>query len=225
MRRSTFLAPCAAVTLLVCGVAHAETEPPVGTGWEPGHRTTSRLPNEIDADSASAATGGVYGRFDGLYDVSLEMGGAFDENTPSAAFLGSVHYMFMAGVYTEYEDAFGGGATSARTVSFGVDVRPAFIPRWSNNLEVGSSVVDLVIDSISLGAGAYFREPPRRPFGDRRGLEMSLGFGVPLLGKVEGPWFGARGLLRWDDPGSASAPSAEILGVATIGFHFMVGGG
>jgi hypothetical protein len=103
-------------------------------------------------------------------------------------------------------------------------VRPAFIPRWSNNLEVGSSLVDLVIDSISLGVGGYFREPRGRSLGDRRGFEMSLGVGVPFTGKVEGPWFGARGLLRWDDPGSASAPSAEVVGLATVGFHFMVGG-
>jgi hypothetical protein len=184
------------------------------------------LPNELDANQAMSAGDGVYGRFDGLFDVGLEAGAEFDASAPSGAVLASIHYMFMAGVYAGYADAFGAsGADSRRTLSFGVDVRPAFIPRWSNDLQVGNSLTDLVIDSISLAMGAYFRAPEGRSLGDRRGLELSLGVGVPLVGSVEGPWLGGRGYLRWDDPGARDAPSAEVVGLATVGWHFMVGGG
>jgi hypothetical protein len=193
-------------------------------GWQPGHRTTSSLPNEVDADHAAGSGDGVYGRFDGLFDIALNVGAAFDADGPSGEALASVHYMFMAGVYAGYADAFSDAdRATRRSLSFGVDVRPAFIPRWSNNLQLGKSFFDLVIDSISLGVGAYFREPQGGSFGDRRGLEVSLGFGVPLTSDVEGPWLGARGYLRWDDPGTRSAPSAQAIGLATVGWHFMVG--
>ena len=191
-----------------------------------GRRTTSRLPTEVSADAASSEGDGVYGRFDGLFDVGLDLGAAFDSSATSGAALASVHYMYTAGIYVGYADAFGGDAAArARTISLGVDMRPAFIPRWSNNLQLGGSLADLVIDSISLGVGAYFAQPQGASFGDRQGLEVSLGLGIPLMGQVDGPWLGARGYLRWDDPVSASAPAAEFVALTTLGFHFMVGSG
>ncbi len=211
---------CAALASACPALAHAETT----AGWQPGHRTTSRLPSEVDAERASGSGDGVYGRFDGLFDVAVNLGAAFDADGPSGEALASVHYMFMAGIYATYAEAFSDGdRTTRRSLSFGVDLRPAFIPRWSNNLQLGKSYFDLVIDSISLGVGAYFREPSRGSFGDRRGLEVSLGFGVPLTSDVEGPWLGGRGYLRWDDPGAYGAPAAQAIGLATLGWHFMVG--
>jgi hypothetical protein len=213
-----------AVLLSTPAVARAEDTKP--KQWEPGRRTTSKLPTEVDADAEASAGDGVYGRFDGLFDIGLELGAAFDSSATSGAALASIHYMYMAGVYAGYADAFGGDAAArARTVSFGVDMRPAFIPRWSNNLQSGSSLTDLVIDSISFGVGAYFAQPQGGSLGDRKGLELSLGVGIPLMGRVDGAWLGARGYLRWDDPGVSSAPPAEVVGLATLGFHFMVGGG
>lgn len=202
-------------------VARAETR---FVPWQPGRRTTNTLPNEVDAERPVRSGDGVYGRFDGLFDVSLDVGAAFDGDGASGAALASVHYMFMAGVYASYADAFDGARATRRSASFGVDMRPAFIPRWSNNLQIGSSLPDLVIDSISLGVGAYFREPAGGVFGDKRGLEVSLGFGVPFTNTVEGPWLGARGYLRWDDPGASHAPSGEAIALVTVGWHFMTGG-
>jgi hypothetical protein len=202
-------------------VAKAQTE---FVPWQPGRRTTSTLPREVDSERSTSSGDGVYGRFDGLFDVSLDVGAAFDGGGASGAALASVHYLFMAGVYASYVDAFDGDRETQRSAAFGVDMRPAFIPRWSNNLQLGKSLPDLVIDSISLGVGAYFRERAGGSLGDRRGLEVSLGFGIPFTTAVDGPWLGARGYLRWDDPGATSAPPAQAMALATLGWHFVAGG-
>jgi hypothetical protein len=213
---------------LLWPVAARADEPPRAepTYWSPGRRTTSRLPNEIGETRIGSSGDGVYGRFDGLFDVGLEAGAELDEHAPVTTAVATVHYMFTAGLRVAYADALGDrSATSARALSLGVDFRPAFIPRWSNALEAGSAFGDLVVDSISLGIGAYFREPPGGSFGDRRGLEVSLGCGLPVLGTASGPWLAARGALRWDDPGAARGGEANALAVVTFGWHFMVGGG
>jgi hypothetical protein len=191
--------------------------------WSPGERTTSRVHGEIRPDDALIVSDGVYGRFDGRYDIGLDVGTEFAEGGPAFAARTSLHYFFMAGIYAGYTDDLGGNAASERAVSFGVDIRPAFIPRWSRGLQQGPSVLDLFIDSISLGLGAYFREPPRGDFGDRRGLELSAGFGVPLTGEMAGPWLGARGIFRWDDPRERSSADAWSALLVTAGWHFVAG--
>jgi hypothetical protein len=195
-------------------------EPPL---FLPGDRTTSRLPGDMSHSHQSRADG-VYGRFDHPFDLGLEGGAELGNAGAAGALLASLHYLFMAGIYVGYSDALGQGSLpSSRTVSLGVDLRPAFIPRWSEGMQEGPSFVDLTVDSISLGLGAYFREPRERPFGDRRGLELSLGLGVPLVGTAEGPWLGARGILRWDDPSEKSSEMARALGLLTFGWHFALG--
>jgi len=211
--------PALVLTLLVATPARAE-EPPL---FLPDDRTTSRLPDEM-SHSDQSRTDGVYGRFDHPWDLGLEGGAELGGAGAAGAVLLSLHYLFMAGGYVAYSDALGQASLpSSRTVSFGVDLRPAFIPRWTKGMQEGPAFVDLILDSISLGLGAYFREPRERPFGDRRGLELSLGFGVPLAGMAEGPWLGARGILRWDDPSEKSGEMAHALGLFTLGWHFAFG--
>lgn len=211
--------PALVLALFVATPARAE-EPPL---FLPGDRTTSRLPDEM-RHSDQTRTDGVYGRFDHPFDLGLEGGAELAGAGTAGAVLVSLHYLFMAGGYVAYSDALGQASLpSSRTTSFGVDLRPAFIPRWSEGMQEGPGLVDLTIDSISLGLGAYFREPRERPFGDRRGLELSLGFGVPLAGMAAGPWLGARGILQWDDPGEKSSERARALGLITFGWHFALG--
>jgi hypothetical protein len=209
------------VLAVLFGSAGAQAaEPPL---FLPGDRTTSKVAGEVEPSSEQHSDG-VYGRFDGLFDLGLEGGAELRDRGTAGAALVSLHYLFMAGVYAEYTDALGGATLeSTRTASFGVDVRPAFIPRWSNGLQEGPSVVDLTLDSISLALGAYFREPRDQSFGDRRGLELSLGFGVPLTGWAEGPWLAARGILRWDDPGDKSREAARPAALLMVGWHFTLG--
>jgi hypothetical protein len=203
------------------------TTPPAGSAepgkedrptWSPGERTTSALPGEMHGDEGPVTADGAYGRFGGRFDLAAAAGAEIREGGLAGAVYGSVHYFSMAGVYAEYSDAFDADRRTARHVSFGVDLRPAFVPRWSKDMESGPGFLDLAIDSISLGLGAYFREPRGQSLGDARGLELSLGFGIPLAGKQPGPWLRGRGVLRWDEP----TGHAATAGLVTLGWDFVL---
>ena len=169
-------------------------------GWHPGHSTTSRLPGEVD-DTPHESGDGVYGRFSGDLDVGFGVGAEIDGDSTRAAGRLSLHYFSMAGVTLGYaEDVGGEHPRLTRALSLGVDLRPAFIPRWSQGLEDGPGFVDLAIDSISLGLGAYWAAPPVGALGDERGFELSGGLGVPLFGRANGLWLEGRAIARWTEP-------------------------
>lgn len=215
--------PAAAAAFAVVGFASAaRAKDGDAPGWTPGERTTSTLPGEVSSDEAAARADGVYGRFEGRYDVGIAAGAELDGGGAAFAARATAHYFYMAGLYAGYVDGLGGESLSAtRGVSFGVDLRPAFLPRWSNDMQHGPSFLDLAVDSISIGMGAYFRAPPGGGLGDVRGFELSLGFDVPLLGEMHGPWLGARGFLRWDDPKGREARAAEASALFTLGYQWV----
>jgi hypothetical protein len=191
--------------------------------WEPGNSTTSRVKDEVDADDRGRSADGVYGRFEG--DLDIGFGAGVDATTEATlgAVRGSLHYFSTIGVYLGYADALGSANESdRRRLSLGVDLRPAFIPRWSKNIEQGPSFVDLTLDSISLGVGVWWADPPGGSFGDRRGLEASLGLGVPLMGNATGLWLEARGLLRWADPAHDPGDKADGGILALLSWHQLV---
>jgi hypothetical protein len=220
MKKSHLVVALFAITLTTSFAHAAEPE----RYWDPGNPTTARMKGEVEADRIESNSDGVYGRFESPFELGLHAGADVDRDGAAFAGRASLHYFSMAGVYAGYSDALGGDAFGgSRIVSFGVDARPAFIPRWSKNWEQGSSFLDLTIDSISLGLACYFRTPREESFGNRRGLELSLGFGMPLIAHAAGPWIGARGLLRWEDPGAGDS-SAKPSVLVTLGWHFLVGG-
>lgn len=197
------------------GAAHGEEAPPT---WDPGERTTSILPSEVRARDESVSGDGVYGRFDGRFDLGFSLGPEIGKGGLSGNARVSLHYFSMAGVYSEYVDAFGADRPTLRLFAAGVDLRPAFIPRWSKSYQLGPSILDQAIDSISVGLGGYFRAPQGSNFGDARGLELSVGLGVPLTKRAAGPWVRTRGLLRWDEPSARALASA----FAALGWDFIL---
>jgi len=145
---------------------------------------------------------GVYGRLDGNLAFALAAGAELDNGQPRGALRLSAHYLWTAGVYARYSDAFGSAERRpSRALSFGVDLRPLFLPRFGLDLEQGPATLDLALDSFSLTAGAYFAEPQGEDFGHERGFETGLGFGVPLLAEARGPWLDARAERRFADHG------------------------
>jgi hypothetical protein len=145
---------------------------------------------------------GVYGRFDGSLTLAASAGAELEDGEPRGALKIAAHYMWTAGVYARYADAFGNAdQRSTRVASLGVDVRPLFLPRFARDYEHGPALLDLTLDSLSLSAGAYFGQPRSRDFGDERGFEIGLGFGIPLLSEARGPWLEARAERRFADRG------------------------
>ncbi len=210
--RATGLAALAALSF--ASAARAEG------AW--GDRTTSHLAEEVDGGDRARGDG-VYGRFDGDLDIGLAVGLEADSDDTRAASRLSLHYFSMIGVYGGYSDSLGeGDAVLERIVSTGIDLRPAFIPRWSRDLQQGPGALDLALDSISLGLGVWWGKPGAASFGDARGFETSLGFGIPFLGQASGPWIEARGMLRWPDPAHAPGESAEATALVLLSWHQIV---
>jgi hypothetical protein len=145
---------------------------------------------------------GVYGRFDGSLALAASAGAELEAGDLRGALRFSAHYLWTAGVYLRYSDAFGSAdSRPGRVASLGVDLRPLFLPRFARDYEQGPALLDLTLDSLSLTAGAYFAQPRGRDFGDERGFETGLGLALPLLAQARGPWLEARGERRFADRG------------------------
>jgi hypothetical protein len=146
---------------------------------------------------------GVYGRFDGSLALAGSVGLEFEDSQPRAAVRFSAHYLWTAGVYARYADAFGTDERMARALSFGVDLRPLFLPRFALDLEHGPALLDLTLDSLALTGGAYFEEPRAGSLGDQRGFETGLGVGVPF-DLAKGFWVEGRAERRFADRGDSA---------------------
>ncbi len=156
---------------------------------------------------------GVYGRFDGDLTLSAGLGAELEAAGARAALRLSAFTFHTAGLTLLYAEGFGAGELERR-VGLGVELRPSFLPRWSLDWQQGPALADLVLDSVGLGVAAWWghgTSPGGKP---PRGLELSLGAGVPLAGSVDGPWLEARGSLRWSDPGRG--PSAPVPGALLV---------
>lgn len=161
---------------------------------------------------------GVYGRFDGSLTLGASAGAELDAGEPRGALKISAHYLWTAGVYGRYSDSFGSASERPlRAVSLGIDARPLFLPRFARDMEHGPALLDLTLDSFSLNAGAYFAQPTGRGFGEDRGFEAGLGFGVPLSGEAAGPWLEARAERRFADRG----PNAWLF-TLSVAYHAVV---
>jgi hypothetical protein len=153
---------------------------------------------------------GVYGRFESDLDAGVAAGAALVSADPSFALRGTLHYFSTAGVYLGAELPSKGPTPT--TLAFGVDLRPAFLPRFSENLEQGPAWLDLAIDSISLSLGPYFEWSDA---GNGRGLDASLGVGLPLFARASGLWLEARGVGRFPD----EARDARFGALVLVGWH------
>jgi hypothetical protein len=168
-----------------------------------GHHTAAAAEDTAQdrrPHAPSPGDDGVYGRFDGSLDLGLSAGVELEEREPRAALRVSGHYWWTAGAYLRYSDGFGSNERRPlRALSMGIDVRPLFLPRFALDLEQGPAFVDLLLDSLSLSAGAYLAQPEDAAFADERGFDLGLGCGVPLLAQAAGPWLEARAERRFAD--------------------------
>ena len=145
-----------------------------------------------------AESDGVYGRLHGDTDMSLKLGGLISHSEFSGSLGASAHYYSLIGITGDYSESLADDAAQARSFSIGTELRPLFLPRWLLGGERGPAWLDLTLDSMCVGFGAYFTQATA-PFTDNRGVWMSLGIGLPVFGRASGPWLEARGVRRWPD--------------------------
>ena len=201
--------------LIVLVPAASAAEP---TRWEPGEPTTSTVKGEV-AESNRSHGDGVYGRFEGDLDLGVGLGVATWSKQALGAARLSLHYHSTLGIYAGYADALGRRGETERFADLGVDLRPLFLLRWPVDAEQGPAALDLIIDSLSVGAGAFFAQPAGSDFGSARGPALSLGLGAPLIGKATGPWLEARYFLRWANPGGGDAESTDHAALLVLSWH------
>jgi hypothetical protein len=184
------------------------------------------------ASSAARADGdGVYGRFDGDLELRAHAGAAFAKGGPGLAAGISALYLSTAGIYAHYTDALGGEAPIVkRSIAAGVHLAPLFLARYAINGERGGAYFDLLLDSFAFELGAFWAEPRGGPFGKDPGLELALGFDVPLLPRSTGPFLGLRGALRWRASDFAAGAKGDLadrgaLLSLTLGWHHVIRSG
>jgi hypothetical protein len=153
---------------------------------------------------------GVYGRLSGNTDLSLKLGGLLSQSQ----FLGSVgasaHYYSLLGATFDYSESLNPDADTVRSFSLGTELRPLFFPRWLLGTEHGPAWLDLALDSVCLGFGAYFTHATPA-LDDSHGVWMSVGLGAPLLGRASGPWLEVREVRRWPDHDDSHAEAHNAL--------------
>lgn len=168
----------------------------------------------------AGASDGAYGRFDGDTDLGLKLGGALSQSELWGSVGASAHYYSMVGASIDYSNGLSNDATDRESLSIGAELRPLFLPRWALDLERGPAWLDLSLDSLTFGLGAYWADPGSG-FGDSRGVWLSVGLGVPLSGSASGPWIELKQTRRFPDR-NARDEDAHSAFYVYFGWHQLV---
>lgn len=195
--------------LVVLALAGPATPHPNGAF---GTRTAGAV-RSVDPDANHHEGDGAYGRFDGDLDLGLGVGPsvALNSDDTGLAVRGTAFWYSTVGLDLAYSETLTRAPDLERRLGVGLGLRPLFLIRWSQALETGPAVLDLALDSLTLGAGANFSTLPGRGFGSRTSFEMTLGAGVPLLGSAQGPWVELRAALSLPSPEKGEAGMMLVL--------------
>ncbi len=143
----------------------------------------------------------TFGRIDGDLALRAGAGVTFGPRAPRALVDVRLRYLQSAGFFVTYEEGFG-GSSPTRLLATGLELRPLFLGRWLQGLELGSPYPDLFFDSFAFEVGAFFAQPRTesgsQSFGDRYGLQFGIGLEVPLLPRASGLFVSTHFGIRWD---------------------------
>lgn len=193
-------------------------EKPSSPSESPFGKHTSSQVRSVDPDANHHSGDGAYGRFDGDLDLGLGVGPnlAFTGDDIGIAVRGTAFWYSTVGLDLVYTETLSEEPELERRLAAGVGLRPLFLIRWSQALESGPAVLDLALDSLTLGLGASFGTPPGRGFGSRTKFETSLGFGAPLTGTAAGPWLEFRAGVALPRP-----KEGETSALLVLSWHFV----
>lgn len=175
------------------------------------------------ASSPDARAGGdtSYGRVEGDLELAPSAGVTVASYGVRPTLDLRARYLSMAGVFVTYEDSFQRATDPTRLLATGVELRPLFVVRWLQGLEVGRPTLDLLVDSFGLELGAFFAQPPAAGFGARMGVQAGLGLELPLFAHAEGLFLTAHGGVRlsdrWVSEASFAGPERERAAFLTLG--------
>lgn len=158
------------------------------------------------------------GRVEGDLSFVVGLGATVAPRAPRASAEFRARFLETGGLFLTYEDGFGGGSDPTRLLAGGVELRPLFLGRWLQGLELGHSFGDLLIDSLGLEIGAFASQPVGASLGDRAGLSLGLGVEVPLFARATGAWLAIHGGVRYSSEGlgGAADTALERAGFLTI---------
>jgi len=177
---------------------------------------------------ASADEAPTRGRIDGDVALVLGAGMVIAPRAPRLECEARIRYLDSAGVFVAYEDSAAFGSEPKRVLSAGVELRPLFLGRWLEGLEVDNARLDLFVDSFGLELGVAFSQPSGSAFGSTRGLQIGLGLELPMLPKATGPWVGLHAGVRWNQDAAAmglvqNVDDREAYVALTVAWHQLVG--
>lgn len=180
---------------------------------------TALVAATLAAAPARAEGDGLYGRFAGDVELRGAAGVAVAAGGPMIAGELGARYLGSAGFFVGYADAAGGQRPRVlRSIAAGVEVAPLFLTRYASNAEHGPAHLDLLLDSLAFGVGAFWAQPQGGPFGARPGVEIALSLAIPVLPRIDGPILGVRAALRWRDEDLGGRPEAFVERGALLSF-------
>ncbi len=169
-----------------------------------------------------------YGRLDG--DVALAVSAGASVSARGVAGVADLRFRYLqtAGIFTTYEESFGAGAEPLRVLTGGIELRPLFLARFFQGLELGSPYADLLLDSLAFDVGAFVGQPAGGNFADVAGLSFGVGLELPWFGRASSPFLGVRAVVRWSQEALSAAQPAtvDVLGFAVmvvIGYQGLFG--
>ena len=119
-------------------------------------------------------------------------------------------YLQTAGIFLTYEEGFGAGSEPLRLGVAGLELRPLFLGRYLQDLEIGAPRLDLLIDSLAFELGAFVAQPAGGNLADVAGLSFGIGAELPLLPRASGPFLAVRAALRWSREALSAADPTTV---------------
>ncbi len=150
----------------------------------------------------------MLGRIEGDVSVGAALGATFAPRSPRLALDLRARYLSTAGAFATYEDAgsFSFAANPSRVFSFGIEVRPLFLPRAFGGYDFGGNRWDLLVDSFAFEVGVAWVEPTGGTFTKAPGAKLGLGFEVPLMKRATGLFLATRGGALWSGEALTGTP-------------------
>ncbi len=177
-------------------------------------------------DAAPLGSDATFGRIEGDVTLSLGVGATIGPRGVRANADFRLRFLDSVGIFFGYEEGFG-SAEPTRVLYTGLELRPLFLGRWLQGLEMQRSFGDLLIDSFGLELGGFALQPQNGAIGDRLGLQLGLGLEVPIMARASGLWIGFHGGIRYSDLGLARGEETALdragyLSI-TLAWHQVVG--